>query len=200
MQSCALRVALAGARVSIMIYLVTQNKGKLAAAERSFAPYGIQLSTVNKDYPEIQADTSIEIARAGALAAAQELGAPAIREDHSLCIRHLGVPGPYMQYVERRWPPNKLLELLKDASDRSGYFELGAVYAEPDGFTKECSYTVDIRVKDQEVVPDPRGGWDGLLALAGEERAFTEYPESERYHAWSQNFDALAAFVSARKK
>jgi XTP/dITP diphosphohydrolase len=183
-----------------MIYLVTQNKGKLAAAERSFAPFGIKLSTVAKDYAEIQADTSMEIARAGALAAAKELGAQAIREDHSLCIRHLGIPGPYTQYVERHIPVAKLLELLKDAPDRTGYFELAAVYAEPDGFTKECSYTVEIHIIEHEIAPDPRGGWGGLLALKGETRAFSEYSESERLSVWSKNFETLAAFINDRSK
>lgn len=181
-----------------MIYLVTQNKGKVMAANASFSPYDIELSPVGKDFPEIQADTSAEIARFTALQAAREYSAPAIREDHSLVIRHLSIPGPYTQYIEKKISAEKLLLLLKDAPDRSGYFELAAAYAEPDGFVKEFSYTVEVYIKDMEVVSDPRHGWNGLLALKGESRAFTEYSEEERVEVWKKNFDAIAEFLSRR--
>jgi len=33
--------------------------------------------------------------------AAKELNNPAIREDHSLFIEALGIPGPYTNYIEK---------------------------------------------------------------------------------------------------
>ena len=80
-----------------MIYLVTQNEGKVRAANASFLPFGITLYPVEREFEEVQADTSLEIARFTALQAAKELNRPAIREDHSLFINHLGIPGPYTQ-------------------------------------------------------------------------------------------------------
>jgi len=181
-----------------MIYLVTQNAGKVRAANASFKPYGIELLPVNRDYPEIQADTSLEIARFTALEAARDYGQPTIREDHSLFINELGIPGPYTQYIERKIPAEKLLQILAGARDRSGHFELAAVYAEPDGSYKEFSYTVAIHIKTEVIIPDARGGWNGLLALEGESRAFTEYPESERIDTWRKNFDAIATYLHER--
>lgn len=181
-----------------MLYLVTQNKEKIRAASRSFENTGISLLPVDRDYPEIQADTSAEIARIAALEAARDYQHPAIREDHSLFIRHLGIPGPYTQYIERMMPAEKLLELLSGAPDRTGYFELSAAYAEPSGFFKDFTYKVEIHIKEHIEVPDNHGGWNGVLALAGDQRAFTEYPETERVDVWRKNFDAIAVFLTDR--
>jgi len=85
----------------MIIYLVTRNPGKLLAAKSIFDKYNIKIQTVEKNYPEIQADTSLEIARHTAMQAAKELNNPAIREDHSLFIEALGIPGPYTNYIEK---------------------------------------------------------------------------------------------------
>ncbi|MBI2021615.1 hypothetical protein HYS93_01880 [Candidatus Daviesbacteria bacterium] len=108
----------------------------------------------------------------------------------------MGIPGPYTAFIEKKLKAEKLLRLLKDARDRSGYFELAAVYAEPLGFTKEFVYQVPIHIKLKEIVKDPRGGWDGILCLEGEKRAFTEYPYEERENVWNKNYQKIAEFLS----
>jgi len=75
------------------VYLITKNPGKLQSAKKVFDGYGVELIMPEKDYVEIQASTSAEIARYTALCAVQELGAPVIREDHRLYINCLGIPG-----------------------------------------------------------------------------------------------------------
>ena len=45
------------------IYLVTRNTGKLLAAKSVFDRYSIEIQGVERDYPEIQANTSLEIAK-----------------------------------------------------------------------------------------------------------------------------------------
>ncbi len=62
------------------VYLVTKNKGKLLAAKSVFTEFNLELKQLNKSYPEIQAETSSEIARFTALQAAKDIGAPVIRK------------------------------------------------------------------------------------------------------------------------
>ena len=45
------------------VYLMTKNKGKIDAAQGVFDKYGIEVRSLDFDVPEIQADTSIEIAK-----------------------------------------------------------------------------------------------------------------------------------------
>lgn len=178
------------------VYLITRNPGKLQTAKKVFAKYGIELMMPEKDYVEIQASTSSEIAKYTALEAAKELNAPVIREDHSLYINCLGLPGPYTSFIDKKLSADKLLKIMENEQDRTGYFEIATAYAEPSGLVKEFVYQVPIHIKNKEVVKDPRNGWDGLLCLAGETRAFTEYPEEERIDSWSKNFNDIAKFLT----
>ena len=67
---------------------------------------------VNKDYLEIQADNSLEIAKHTALEAAKRTWPPAIREDHSLHINALGDTCSYMNYFEKRISVKNILKIL----------------------------------------------------------------------------------------
>ena len=179
------------------IYLVTRNSGKLAAAQSIFNPQGIRLCPTEKEYPEIQADTSLEIARQTAVLVAKELGQPAIREDHSLFINALHFPGPYTNYFEKNISSALLLQMMTGFQDRSGYFEIATVYAEPDGKTIEFVYRVPI-ILAQEERGEGQQGWSRLLMLEGEKQTFAEYPEKERLHVWAKNYQAVAQELSSR--
>jgi inosine/xanthosine triphosphate pyrophosphatase family protein len=179
------------------IYLVSRNPGKLMAANSIFGQYGITLLPVEKDYPEIQADSSLEIARHTALQAAEDLNAPAVREDHSLFINALGIPGPFTNYIEKKIPAQRLAEIIKLLGDNSGYFEVATVYAEPDGKTFEYVFQVPMTFGGEIKGENPKG-WNGLIRLLDETRAITEYPEEERLHIWSQGYQQVAKYLSGR--
>lgn len=172
--------------------LLTQNKGKIAAAQLAFKDTDIEIIPANREYFEIQADSSADIAMHSAIEAAKENNIITIREDHSLFIKSLGFPGPYTQFIERVLPVEKLLDILKLSDDRSGYFELSAAVAYPNGDVKNFSYQVPIHIKENIVTPDPRNGWNGVICLEGENRAFTEYPSEERDSVWAANFKQIA--------
>jgi XTP/dITP diphosphohydrolase len=178
----------------MQIYLATKSPGKLAAANSVFSEYGITLNLVETDYPEIQAETSQEIAKFTALEVAKSLNAPAIREDHSLYINALKFPGPYTNYFEKKIPASMLLEWLKNSNDRSGYFEIAAVYASPDGFFKEFVYQVPITIALEEK-GDLQKGWARVLMLKDDTRTFAEYPEQERVHVWNKNYQAIVNYL-----
>lgn len=179
------------------IYLVTKNEGKVKAANSVFLPVGVELKPVERDYPEIQADTSLEIAKHTALEAAKELNTPAIREDHSLYIHALGIPGPFTAYIERKIPTEKLLELLSHYSDRTGHFEVATVYAEPDGTTFEHTFEVPMTFGTESKGENPKG-WNGLIRLGEETRAITEYPEEERLNIWNQGYQKVADYLKGK--
>lgn len=173
------------------IYLVTKNPGKLLAARSIFNKISITLLQTKKEYQEIQAENSLEIARHTAIQAAKELNAPAIREDHSLYLNALGVPGPYMSYFEKKITARNILKILKNFKDRRGYFEVATVYAEPNGKTKEYSFKVyfSIALKERGKL---QTGWPRIIILEGEKRTLAEYPETERLGIWNKNYLRIA--------
>ena len=173
------------------IFLVTKNPGKLLAARSVFDKYNIEIQNVDKDYPEIQADTSLEIAKYTALEAAKELNTPAVREDHSLFIEALGIPGPYTNYIEKKIPADKLASLIRQLGNNKGYFEVATVLAYPNGKTFEYVFQVPMTFGEEPKGENPKG-WNGLIRLNDETRAITEYPETERLHIWNQGYEAVA--------
>jgi len=180
------------------IYLVTRNPGKLLVAKSVFDKYQIEIQNVQKDYTEIQADTSLEIAKYTALEAAKDLNAPAIREDHSLFIDALGgIPGPYTNYIEKKIPADKLAWLIKQLGNNSGYFEVTTVLAYPNGETFEYVFQVPMTFGEESKGENPKG-WNGLIRLNDEKRAITEYPETERLHIWNQGYEAVVKHLIAK--
>jgi len=94
--------------------ILTKNSGKLKSKLKNvFDRYGIKTVFIEKDYPEIQADNSLEIARFTALQAAKDLNVPVIREDHSFYINFLKSPGPYTNYMEKVMSADKILNIFK---------------------------------------------------------------------------------------
>jgi non-canonical purine NTP pyrophosphatase (RdgB/HAM1 family) len=181
------------------IYLSTHNPGKIKAAKSVFDKYNIEVLLVEKDYPEIQADSSLEVAKCSAIQTAKELGIPIIREDHSLYINALKFPGPYTNYFEKKISSAILLEWLKNYNDRSGYFEIAAVYAKPDGSFKEFVYQVPITISLEER-GELQKGWARVLMLENDKRTFAEYPEQERVSAWNKNYQAIALYLKEEIK
>ncbi|MDD5750173.1 MAG: non-canonical purine NTP pyrophosphatase [Candidatus Pacebacteria bacterium] len=184
----------------MIVNVITKNPGKLASIKAAFSKFGIKVNQIEKGFFEIQADSSLEIAENVALQALRELNAPVIREDHSLFINSLGIPGPYTSFMEKKMPVEKLLEILETQEDRSGYFEIATVYLEPSGLAKRYVCKIPVFFEKEVKVSDPRGGWNGIIRLADEKRTFTEYPEEERLHIWGKNCLALAEFLANREK
>jgi len=173
------------------IHLVTKNAGKIMAANNIFNKYGIEIIGVEKDYPEIQAATSLDIAKYTAIEAANDLNDLAVREDHSLFINALNLPGPYMAYIEKMLPVDKVIEICDKFNDNTGHFEVASVLAYPDGQTFEYVFQVPITF-GLEVKGDNPRGWNGIIRLLDEKRAITEYPEEERLHIWNQGYKKIA--------
>lgn len=93
-------------------YLITGNQDKLDSAEKAFESKGVELKQLEIDEPEIQASSSLEVARHTVEQVNQGLEAPVIREDHSLYLDAIQeFPGPYLSYFDKRLPAEKLLKL-----------------------------------------------------------------------------------------
>ncbi len=186
------------------LHFLTGNPFKIQTAEFAWAAHDVEIVPVTLDLPEIQAHSSVEVARHSAEKAAQLLRAPVIREDHAFHIPALGgIPGPYMSYFERNLPAESVLRLLENVEDRSAYFELGLVYVDPhDDVRYEFVHQVPF-----QIVAEPRGslpelalgkdgedfaGWSPILQLVGESGTLAEAPPEDRLKYFTANFDALA--------
>jgi len=179
------------------IGVLTKNPGKIAVVNFVFPKYGIDFEFISRDFAEIQAATSQEIAEDTALLVAKELAQPIVREDASLFINALGFPGPFTTYIERMIPAEKLLQMLKSFKDRSGYFESAVAYVEPSGELKTFITKIEIEINTKpEGDLVAWGAWDTVLKFKGETRTFASYPMEERISTWSKIYEPVAKYIA----
>lgn len=172
------------------VYLITGNSDKLKAARKAFEGKDIEMEQMDVEYREIQASSSLEVARYTVEQVLEDRESFVIREDHSIFLDAIpGFPGPYMSYFDRNLPAEELLELL-EGRERTGHFEISAVLGKPDGSTEDYSFQVPIEIAE-ELRGDKRN-WDRVLKLEGEDRTFAESSEEQRLEVWNRNFRRIA--------
>lgn len=177
------------------VYLLTKNPFKLKAAEAIFSQYNIAVLPIEKEYPEIQADKSLDIAKYTAVNVAKDLNKPVIREDHSFYLNAIKVPGPYMSFFEKNIPVEDILKILENFKDRTGYFEVGTVYADPEGHTLEYTFQVPVILEKEEKIKNAQG-WSGIMRLSNEMQTLAEGTEEERFEIFGQNYKKIAEHLT----
>ncbi len=109
-----------------LIYL-TGNKDKAKEARKHFIErHGLDMDIKDPDFEviEIQAESSIEVAKYSAKYAAERLNQPVLKSDTALYIDYLGgLPGPYNKYFYKQIGIEKLLYIMKDVEERSARLE-----------------------------------------------------------------------------
>lgn len=180
------------------VYLLTGNPGKIAAANLIFERFGVEVLPLELDIPEIQATSSQEIARNAAQEAFERTNKPVIREDHSFFIDELGIPGPYMAYMDKKVSVEQLLKMLDTLSSRDGHFELAAAYVDANGKLHEFSYRVPVEFsRTAQGNSDQR--WERVIKFKDDDRVFAEYPETERASVWTKNYEQIAQLMAANQ-
>ena len=173
------------------VYLITKNPGKILAAQSVFSKFRINVKNIEKDYPEIQANSSIEVAKYTVNEAGKEFNLPLVREDHSLFINALGgFPGPYTSYFDKTIPAEKILELMKDAKDRSAYMEVAAAYRNSKGEVKEYVFRVPLMISYK--IQGTSKNWDRIMMMAGDNRTFSELKDDDYLDTWNRNYLLIA--------
>jgi XTP/dITP diphosphohydrolase len=172
------------------VYLLTGNPDKVKSARKAFKEKDIELEQLDECYPEIQADSSLKIARNTVKQAIKDYNRPVIREDHSVFLNAVpGFPGPYMSYFDKKLPAEELLQLL-EGKDRTGYFEIATVLGLPSGEIKEYQFRIPIEIADE--IRGNERNWDRVMMLEGEEETFAESSGDSRLEIWNRNYRKIA--------
>lgn len=114
---------------------LTTNIRKVEEANRHFVEkYGFKINIMNPDLEvlEIQAKSSIEVAKFSAKYGADKLNIPVLKSDTALYIDELGgLPGPYNAYFDKQIGVEKFLNMMKDIENRKARLEHSFAYCEP---------------------------------------------------------------------
>jgi len=176
------------------VYLVTKNPEKIRTAKHGLSGFNIEAQPFTGEFSEIQAASSIEIARGVVTELALKLRQPVMREDHSFCVPALNnFPGPFTRYIEKQLSCLQLLTLLENETDKSAYFELALAYADEMGNLIEKVTRVPVELAYNEKHKPHE--WQTIMKMQGDNRFFSEYDYAERIDAFSKNFVALARML-----
>lgn len=186
------------------LVLASHNPGKVREINELLAPFGadvVSAGALGLPEPEETEDSFIGNAKLKAMAATKASGLPALADDSGMAVNALdGAPGIY----SARWAGpskdfgmamNKVLGLLKPASDRSAEFVCALALAWPDGHC-EC---FEGRFAGT-IIDAPRGsqgfGYDPLFLPAGGTLTFGEMDPAAK-HAISHRALAFRQLVEA---
>ena len=143
---------------------VTTNEGKIREA---LSYLDDDVTQLDYDYAEPQADELEPIAAAGAREAYRVAGEPVIVDDAGLFIEGLdGFPGPYSAYVEETLGVERVAQIARDEGTTRASFRCVLAYCDGDGFeaTPEPVDRGERRGQDLEASERDRAVTDDTVA------------------------------------
>ena len=161
------------------LYFVTGNKNKLRETQATIGD-AIKFEPLALDLPEYQGEPR-EIASKKCREAYDQVKAPVIVEDTSLCFNAFGgLPGPYIKWFLESLKPEGLYKMLSAFEDKSAYAQCifayfdGSTMAEPVLFVGQCPGTI---------VPPTvasKFGWDPIFKPDGYDQTYADMDTEEK--------------------
>jgi XTP/dITP diphosphohydrolase len=181
---------------------VTGNAGKAAELRDLLAPLGVEVVQDKRGYPEVQADTLLEVAEAGARhLLASGLKPPFVLEDSGLFVAALrGFPGVYSRHALDTIGVPGLLRLLADVEleSRGASFQACLLYVDGEGRLHPFEGRCGGRIADR-AAGSGGFGFDPLFVPRGHDRTFAEMTAAEK-SALSHRGQAAQALAAHLRK
>lgn len=149
---------------------ITGNSSKFATAHNNMQKYGINLEQKVLDVPEIQAETTLEVALDKAQKAFALVGQPLLVSDHGWLVAALnGFPGPYMKYMNEWLNPDNFLALMTGQQNREVVLRQNLIYIDKD-IVKDFSYDIHGYLL-HEASGTLGTHWDKIVCLTGDNKS-----------------------------
>jgi len=184
------------------ITYVTGNKMKIRTAQEFLEPLGFEIDYIKlPDCPEIQADTTEEVAIFSSKWASEKLERSVLKNDSALVIPALkDFPGPYTKYVEETITEDGILKLMEGIKDRDAYWLEVLAYTE---YGKETRTFTSITRGSIAYEKDGEYGWgyDHIFIPEGEKKVFSTFNDDERVKFFdNEAYEKLASYLKGKTK
>ena len=158
------------------IHFVTTNNGKFEEVKRMLP--GHELIRKNMTYPEIQTDSTEEVAKFGMDFLVKKMEGNIMLEDSGLFVESLnGFPGIYSSYVFKSIGNEGILRLMEGMEMRNAYFK--SVIAFYDGkvriFEGVCRGSISLNIRGKGGF-----GYDPIFIPEGNNITFGEMSREEK--------------------
>ena len=183
-----------------MLYFITTNGNKVKEAKEILK--SLQMKQLEREYPEVQSDSSVEVIRF-AMDFLQNEKKPLILEDTSLFVESLkGFPGAYASYVQKTIGNGGILALMKDSKNRKAYFETAIGYLpllseNTKIFAAKCYGTIAYEKRGENGF-----GYDPIFIPEESDKTFGEMSTEEKnlYSHRAKAFKKLKAWLEDKRQ
>lgn len=114
------------------INLITGNPRKAASLQEAVKPYGYTVEVTPLDCPEIQANSTAEIAAFAARWAADKIGKACVKMDSGFFVKEFGAfPGAYVRWVDEGLGAERFFNIAQHAENQEVMITCSVAYCEP---------------------------------------------------------------------
>ena len=114
------------------IILITKNERKVASLKSIVYRYGYDVDVTDISPPEIQANSTAEIAAFAAKWAADKINKPCVKMDSGFFIDEFGsFPGAYVRWVDEGLGAARFFEIVKNTENKRAMITCSVAYCEP---------------------------------------------------------------------
>ncbi len=185
------------------VNFITGNQYKFEIGQKAMAGNEVELVMKSIDLPEIQSDSSEEVAKFSARWAAKELNGPVIVTDAGYYIPTLnGFPGPFIKYINQWLTPADLLHLMEGKTDRSVEVRACLAYCEPG--QEPTTFTMTVRgqlATTASTAPGEITTISRLFIPEGHDKPEGELPREQAIAFWASQekyYQELADYLSKK--
>ena len=167
------------------LYLLTNNDMKLENAKNALLRHGIFIEQLKMIVPEIQSADVSEVAEFSARYAGEKLSKPVIKVDVAFEIRALnGFPGPFVKYINQWLTPEKILQLMENATDRYAQFvDCVSLYEPNSQCCRSFISNTPGRISD-DICGENGWGIDKIFIPDGYDKTLASYSDEEKAEIW----------------
>jgi XTP/dITP diphosphohydrolase len=161
------------------LLVVTTNDGKFREFLEVLSSPEIIITRLNREYPEIQADSLEEVVEFGAHWLKGKARTPFVIDDSGLFIGGLrGFPGVYSSHAYKTVGNEGILRLMEGRTNRKAYFKTVI------GLFNGGNLRIFVGTRRGSITETPRGsngfGFDPIFCPSGSGRTFAEMTTSEK--------------------
>lgn len=115
-----------------VITLMTSNYRKAESLQKAVAPYGYKVKTSNIEFPEIQSNSTAEVAAFAAKWVADKIKKPCVKMDSGFFIKEFGsFPGVYVRWVDEGLGVKRFFDIVKNTENKKAMITCSVAYCVP---------------------------------------------------------------------
>ncbi len=115
-----------------IITLITSNSRKVESLQNAVTPYEYKVEATKMEFPEIQANTTAEVAAFAAKWIADKINKPCVKMDSGFFVKEFGsFPGVYVRWVDEGLGIERFFDIVKNTENKKAMITCSVAYCEP---------------------------------------------------------------------